>query len=84
VSAQPEAALALAPLVQAFRSLHIRFFLEWFRKGDEVSERQWKDVLGVLRVGEGSLDLAYMDRWASGLGITDLLKKALAEAGLPA
>ena len=68
MSAQPEAALALAPLVQAFRSLHIR----------------WKDVLGVLRVGEGSLDLAYMDRWASGLGITDLLKKALAEAGLPA
>lgn len=32
--------------------------LEWFRAGGEVSERQWLDVLGVLRVQGPALDLA--------------------------
>jgi hypothetical protein len=30
--------------------------LEWFRRGGEVSERQWADVLGVLRASGASLD----------------------------
>jgi hypothetical protein len=54
--------------------------LEWFRKGGEVSEHQWKDVLGVLAVCRGRLDEAYLDRWASELEVADLLKKARQEA----
>ena len=51
--------------------------LEWFRLGGEVSERQWGDVLGVLRVHAGSLDVDYMRRWALDLGVLDLLERAL-------
>jgi hypothetical protein len=54
--------------------------LEWFRMGGEVSERQWRDVIGVLRVQQGHLDEHYLRRWAADLGLTDLLERALAEA----
>jgi hypothetical protein len=57
--------------------------LEWYRKGGQVSERQWKDVLGVLRVGAGSLDCAYMRRWAPELGVAKLLEEALEETSSP-
>ena len=56
--------------------------LEWFRKGGEVSERQWTDVRGVLQAGGGTLDLAYLRRGAAELGIEDLLDRALEDAGL--
>jgi hypothetical protein len=54
--------------------------LEWYRKGGEVSERQWGDVLGVIRVQAEALDRDYLSRWAQQLGVGDLLKKALDEA----
>jgi hypothetical protein len=54
--------------------------LEWYRKGGEVSERQWLDVLGVLRTQAERLDMAYLDYWASDLGVSDLLELARAEA----
>ena len=50
--------------------------LQWFRKGGEVSDRQWKDVLGVLAVSGHRLDNPYLDRWAADLGVADLLAKA--------
>jgi hypothetical protein len=49
--------------------------LEWYRLGDEISERQWSDVLGVIRVNQASLDRAYLEKWAVELGIADLLAK---------
>ncbi|MCI0420827.1 MAG: hypothetical protein L0312_16630 [Acidobacteria bacterium] len=57
--------------------------LEWYRQGGEVSERQWTDVLGVLKVQSSSLDMAYLLEWATNLGVQDLLKRSLQEAGLP-
>lgn len=57
--------------------------LEWFRLGGEVSDRQWGDVLGVLRVQGTRLDATYLDHWAGELGVSDLLAKARAEAILP-
>lgn len=38
--------------------------LEWYRLGGEVSERQWRDVLGVLKTRVGELDLEYLHKWA--------------------
>ncbi|MGH7320003.1 MAG: hypothetical protein ACRELA_10330, partial [Candidatus Rokuibacteriota bacterium] len=58
--------------------------LEWYRAGGEVSERQWYDVLGVLRVKGPALDFAYLERWAAELDVGDLLRRARAEAGAAA
>jgi hypothetical protein len=57
--------------------------LEWYRRGGGVSERQWSDVIGVLRVAGSALDLGYLRPSAIELGIGDLLERALEEAGLP-
>jgi hypothetical protein len=54
--------------------------LEWFRIGDEVSERQWRDILGVLKTQLGRLDVEYMQQMAITLNVSDLLQQALEEA----
>lgn len=53
--------------------------LEWYRLGGEVSERQWRDVLGVMKVRAGDLDLDYLRQWAVELQVVDLLERALQE-----
>jgi hypothetical protein len=56
--------------------------LLWFRKGGETSDRQWRDVLGVLKARGPGLDHAYLDQWAPELGVSDLLSRSMREAGL--
>jgi hypothetical protein len=56
--------------------------LEWYQLGGEVSERQWRDVHGVLSVQGGRLDFDYLKRWAVNLGLGELLARALRESGL--
>ena len=51
--------------------------LERFGRGDRRSERQWNDVLGVLRVQGKAIDLEYLERWAADLGVANLLERAL-------
>jgi hypothetical protein len=53
--------------------------LIWYRMGGGVSDRQWGDVLGVLKVQRASLDWEYMEMWAERLGIADLLERARQE-----
>jgi hypothetical protein len=56
--------------------------LEWYRLGGGVSDRQWGDVLGVLKVQGEALDFGYLRQWAGELGLTELLAAALRDAGL--
>jgi len=54
--------------------------LNWYRQGGEVSENQWRDVIGILKVQAGRLDVGYLEKWAQELGISDLLLRARQEA----
>lgn len=54
--------------------------LDWFRRGDETSQRQWRDILSVLRFQRGNLDEGFLDSAASELGLSELLQRARREA----
>jgi hypothetical protein len=56
--------------------------LDWFRMRGYISEQQWRDIQGVLKVQKESLDREYLFSWAKELELTDLLEKACQEAGL--
>jgi hypothetical protein len=50
--------------------------LIWYKLGNQVSDRQWGDVLGVLKVQGEALDHEYLDHWAPLLDVSDLLLRA--------
>ncbi len=52
----------------------------WYRQGNEVSDRQWSDILGVLKAQGGRLDQGYLRYWAGELEVDDLLQRALADS----
>lgn len=54
--------------------------LRW--RENSQSEKQWRDVLGVLKVQGQGLDFDYLQTWADRLELTSDLKKAMGEAGL--
>lgn len=54
--------------------------LRWFRKGGEVSDQQWRDVLGLLRVSGHRMDSEYLQHWAEKHRVGDLLGRALEQA----
>jgi hypothetical protein len=56
--------------------------LEWYKRGAELSDRQWRDVLGVLKVQSATIDKVYLRTWAKELGLIQLLDKALMDAGI--
>ena len=56
--------------------------LIWFEQGGRISERQWKDILGVIKVQSHNLDFEYLKRWSEKLGIFDLLNHAMLESGI--
>ena len=54
--------------------------LEWYRMGGEVSDHQWRDILGILKIRGEELDLDYLRRWANELQVSELLERALGES----
>jgi hypothetical protein len=54
--------------------------LDWALAGE--SERQLRDVVGILEVRAGELDLPYIERWVRELDLVDLWQQARARAGL--
>lgn len=53
--------------------------LRWYRLGGEVSDRQWRDVLAILRVQGVRIDRERLLTDAGPLGLADLVAKALRE-----
>ena len=72
----PEEALAIRFSSPEDTILHK---LLWYRIGGHESDKQWNDILGILRIQENSLDFAYLERWAGSLKIDDLLGRARTE-----
>jgi hypothetical protein len=54
--------------------------LQWYRLGDEASERQWRDVIEVMLAQQAVLDRGYLRKWAEDLKVADLLARAWREA----
>ena len=54
--------------------------LRWFRRGGEISDRQWRDIAAIVRVQGRRLDRDYLRDGAGILGVSDLLERALGEA----
>ncbi len=52
--------------------------LEWALLGE--SERQLRDVAGIIAMSGAALDRAYIERWAPELGLTALWERAQREA----
>ena len=58
--------------------------LRWYRRGGKVSDRQWRDILGIVRVQRTRLDRSYLDANAPLLNVADLLACALHEGNADA
>jgi hypothetical protein len=55
----------------------------WYKLGNEVSDRQWNDILGILKIQGAALDRSYLVQWAPSLSVADLLHRAELEATGP-
>ncbi len=56
--------------------------LQWYEMDDRVPERQWMDIIGVIKVQGDSLNKDYLNQWSKPLGLHDLLKQAYSDAGI--
>jgi hypothetical protein len=57
--------------------------LIWYREGGAVSDRQWADILGILRTQGERLDHQYLGGWAARKGLDELLARAYTDAAGP-
>jgi len=51
--------------------------LVWYRNGGEVSNRQWRDIKGIIAVQKNRLDVEYLRGMAAELNVHNLLEKLL-------
>ena len=54
--------------------------LVWYKLGNQISDRQWNDILGILKIQGEHLDQAYLDLWAPLLDVFTLLQRSRSEA----
>lgn len=65
------------PMCVASREDILLAKLRWYRLGGDESERQWRDIRGLLALNSGRFDEAYLREWAVRLGVADLLTRLL-------
>ncbi len=56
--------------------------LRWYLDAGGVSEKQWRDVLGILKTRGHSLDFEYLRAWLAILGVADVFERACVAAGI--
>ena len=60
----------------------IVLLLDAFKRSDERADDLWYDLLGVLKVQGTDLDMLFLAQQAAVLDVTELLERALVDAGL--
>jgi hypothetical protein len=58
--------------------------LRWFILGNQISDKQWNDIIQVLEIQANQIDRSYLNHWAKRFGFTELLNTALQESSLGA
>ena len=56
--------------------------LVWYRIAGNESAKQWRDVLGILKLQGEALEFEYLWQWGEVLGVLAELDRTLGEAGL--
>lgn len=51
--------------------------LDWYRLGNEISDQQWRDILGIFKARKGQLDVDYLRDTAKQVGLLDLLRRLI-------
>lgn len=54
--------------------------LLWYRAGGGVSDKQWRDIISILRVSRDQIDPTYLSDWSARLSCEDLLARAEKDA----
>ncbi len=54
--------------------------LEWYRKTNESSDRQWDDVTRLLKLLGDAADVEYLKESAQSVGVQDLIERLFSEA----
>ena len=57
--------------------------LRWYDLGNRISDRQWNDIVGLLRTQMPELDHAYLSHWSAELKVADLLQAARQQVAEP-
>ncbi|MEB3887161.1 hypothetical protein [Lyngbya sp. CCY1209] len=56
--------------------------LAWMKIAQNESQKQWRDILGVIKIQRERLDLDYLWQWSEYLNVSDPLNRALQESGM--
>jgi hypothetical protein len=56
--------------------------LEWYRLGQETSDRQWRDILGLIKAQHTAIDLVELRSNARQVELVELLQRALDAANI--
>ncbi len=75
---------ALSPLLDALEKLGVPYQVGGSLASSVHGVPRSSLDIDILRVQGDSLDRAYLSKWASELGVNDLLERAFIEAGLKA
>ncbi len=55
--------------------------LLWYGMTQNKSDKQWRDILGILKLQQSELDFVYLEEWANILQLSKELEQALRESG---
>lgn len=56
--------------------------LVWLSMSDGQSQKQWRDILGVLKLQRERLNFSYLWEWSEKIGVKENLQIALRDSGL--